>query len=92
MSAASSLQRISQIFANVLSLNASLSFRAHIPRDGNCLFRAFAEAMYHDQGQQEKLRNEAVQAVVRHWDNYKVGIEEVCVSCGDTSVSELVFR
>ena len=74
----------------MLSLNASLSFRAHIPRDGNCLFRAFAEAMYHDQGQQEKLRDEAVQTVVRHWDNYRVGIDEVCVSCGHTSVSELV--
>ena len=51
-------------------------FRAHIPRDGNCLFRAFAEAMYHDQGQQDKLREQAVQTVVNHWDKYSVGIEE----------------
>ena len=54
--------------------------RARIPRDGNCLFRAFAQAIFADQGQQNEMRLQVVNHIEKNWN---AGY----VSVGDTDQS-----
>ena len=42
--------------------------RARIPRDGNCLFRAFAQAIHSDQGFQGIVRQKAVDYLDKNWE------------------------
>ena len=53
-------------------------FRAKIPRDGNCLFRAFAQGVHQDQSRQGELRQLTVEAMERDWDviQESVGVED----------------
>lgn len=53
-------------------------FRARIPRDGNCLFRAFAQAVFFDQGKQRDLRNATVDAMDRDWTQItqQIGVDD----------------
>ena len=55
----------------------SVYFRARIARDGNCLFRAFAQAIMDDQGQQQNIRKNAVKAIVQNWAMFQDSIEKV---------------
>lgn len=60
-------------------------YRAHIPRDGNCLFRAFAQGLFFDQSQQEELRRQVVKALDENWAMF----EQTVTSDKTTYLSEM---
>lgn len=62
-------------------------YRAHIPRDGNCLFRALAQSIYNDQCYQQKVRYMAVNHISANWESVR---ERVAVINKEVYLREMI--